>query len=166
MSTAQNSQPKLDGLLAASSQVTTSPVSVLVSTPTSKIGLVGSLSLPVVPVLGSPVPVVPPLAVPDPSVGTVPVALVLVAVVSVPIVVGVVAVVTLVTLASLAVAESAGSPVPHAEAPARRRSEGMMAGRVVVISGDPGRMRDYTREQRRATGDGRPLAVFSPAPAR
>ena len=148
MSTAQNSQPKLEGLLAASSQVTTSPeVSLPVSTPTSKIGPVGSPSLAVGPVPGSPVPVVPPVPVAEPPVGAVSVALVaLVSVGSVPVVIGVV---TVVGVASLALAEFAGSPVPQAAPPARRRSEGMMAGRVVVISGHPGRMRDYTREPAR-----------------
>jgi hypothetical protein len=121
------------------------PVSPLVSTPTSKIGAVGSLSLAVAPVLTSPVPEVPPLAVPEPSVGVESLALAVVAVVAVVVgAVGFVGFVGFVGDDSLAVAESAGSPDPQARAPERRRSEGMRAGRVEVISVHPGRMRDHT----------------------
>jgi len=77
---------------------------------------------------------VPP-AVALPSVGTVALALV---VGPGPVVVGVVGFVAVVGLDSLAVAESAGSPLPQAAAPARRRSVGMRAGRVEVIIVRPG----------------------------
>jgi hypothetical protein len=132
MSTAQNSHPKLEGLLAASSQVTISPVSLPVSTPTSRSGVLVSLAPAVELVPGPLVSVAPALVVSDPVVGTVSPPLVTVA----PLV-AVVAVVTLVTLVAVvsvvspAVAELAGSPSPHAGA--ATRSENTSTGRVEVI---------------------------------
>jgi hypothetical protein len=117
-------------------------------------------------VLTSLVPEVPPLAVPVPSVGVESVALAVVAVVAVVVgAVGFVGFVGFVGDDSLAVAESAGSPDPQARAPERRRSEGMRAGRVEVISVHPGRMRDHTPEPRRGAGVDR-SSRCSPATAR
>jgi hypothetical protein len=145
MSTAQNSQPRFEGLLAASSQVTISPGSLSVSAPTSRSGWEESLAASVVPVLGSPGPEVPALAVPEPSVGMVSLVLTTVLPVVGVAVVGFVAVGMVIAVPSLADADSAGSPP---QAPARRRSEGRRVGRVEVVIVRPGRRRAIVPEKR------------------